>query len=141
MENINWLAQGVASLIPLLVGFVWYHEKVFGATWRGMLGMSEDDLKKGNILVIFGLTLVFSFFLSMVLFVFTNTGANHEGKPEFHTFQHGMVHGVIQALFVALPLIGINALFERKSWKYIALNVGYWVVTFALMGGVISVWR
>jgi hypothetical protein len=40
-------------------------------------------------------------------------------------------------LFFALPVMGTNALFERKGFKYIAINVGYWTVTLALMGGVI----
>ena len=43
----------------------------------------------------------------------------------------------LAALFVALPIIGINALFERKSAKYVALHLGYWAISLALMGGVI----
>jgi len=33
----------------------------------------------------------------------------------FRTFKHGAFHGTLTAIFFALPLIGINALFERKS--------------------------
>jgi hypothetical protein len=40
-------------------------------------------------------------------------------------------------LTLALPIIGINALFERRGFKYIAINVGYWVVSMAIMGGII----
>ncbi|MFK7969919.1 MAG: DUF1761 domain-containing protein [Bacteroidia bacterium] len=77
----------------------------------------------------------------MVLSVFITTGETHVDKPEFHTFQHGMVHGGLLAVFLALPILGTNALFEQKSWRYIAINVGYWIVTLTLMGGLISVWR
>ena len=55
----------------------------------------------------------------------------------FRTFKHGALHGTIMALFVALPLLGTNALFERRGFKYIAIHTGYWIVTLALMGGVI----
>jgi hypothetical protein len=55
----------------------------------------------------------------------------------FRTFKHGAFHGIIGALTIALPILGTNALFERKSFKYVAINVGYWIVTMALMGGVI----
>ena len=56
------------------------------------------------------------------------------------TFGHGALHGTIAGLFIALPLTAINALFEMKSFKYIFINAGYWVVSMALMGGVLSVW-
>ena len=55
----------------------------------------------------------------------------------FRTFKHGLFHGVIAGLFFALPILGVNALFQRKGFKYIAINVGYWAITLGLMGGVI----
>jgi len=39
-----------------------------------------------------------------------------------------------------LPVMGVNALFERKGFKYIAINVGFWTVSLALMGGIICQW-
>jgi len=38
---------------------------------------------------------------------------------------------------LALPIVGIPALFERKGFNYIAINAGYWIVSMALMGGVL----
>jgi hypothetical protein len=55
----------------------------------------------------------------------------------FRTFKHGVLHGVIGAITIALPVIGINALFERRSFEYVAIHFGYWLVTMGLMGGVI----
>ena len=40
----------------------------------------------------------------------------------FRTFKHGALHGTIAGIFIALPIIGTNALFERKSAKYIFIN-------------------
>jgi hypothetical protein len=34
-------------------------------------------------------------------------------------------------------LIGINAVFERKGFKYIAIHTAYWMLTMAIMGGII----
>jgi hypothetical protein len=55
----------------------------------------------------------------------------------FRTFKHGAFHGIVTTVCLLLPVIGINALFERKSWKYIAIQVGYWAICMALMGGII----
>jgi hypothetical protein len=41
---------------------------------------------------------------------------------------------------LVLPVIGTNALFERKSGKYIFINWGYWAVSMTLMGGTICQW-
>jgi len=43
-------------------------------------------------------------------------------------------------ILFALPILATNAMFERKSFKYIAINAGYWIITIGLMGGVISQW-
>jgi hypothetical protein len=56
---------------------------------------------------------------------------------EFRTFKHGLLHGVISAISIALPILGIVALFERKSAKYIFIHLGYWVITLGIMGGII----
>ena len=41
---------------------------------------------------------------------------------------------------VAMPVLSTNALFEQKSFKYVMINAGYWIVTMALMGGLINAW-
>ena len=56
---------------------------------------------------------------------------------EFRTFKHGTFHGTLGGLAFALPILGTNALFERKGFKYIAINVGFWTISMALMGGII----
>ena len=59
----------------------------------------------------------------------------------FRTFKHGVLHGVIGAITIALPVIGINALFERRSFKYVLISGGYWIVTFMIMGGIICMMK
>jgi hypothetical protein len=55
----------------------------------------------------------------------------------FRTFKHGALHGTLLAFFIVMPVIAINAMFERKGFKYIAINAGYWIVSLALMGGLV----
>ena len=58
----------------------------------------------------------------------------------FRTFKHGAFHGILYGVFLILPILGIQAMFEKKSFKYVAINAGYWIVTLALMGGIICEW-
>jgi hypothetical protein len=55
----------------------------------------------------------------------------------FRTFKHGAFHGVLMSIFMVLPTIGINAIFERKSFKYVFVHLGYWAITMGLMAGFI----
>ncbi|MBK8444391.1 MAG: DUF1761 domain-containing protein [Sphingobacteriales bacterium] len=156
----------LAALIPTLVGFIWYHPKVMGGMWMRVTGLREEDLKQGNMAVIFGVSLVLSVFLSFALhtivihqYGFYQTLMNYESEMntagteinnlrlafekyanEFRTFRHGAIHGALTGIILILPVLGTNALFERKGWSYIFVNVAYWTITLALMGGVICQW-
>ncbi|MBK7764504.1 MAG: DUF1761 domain-containing protein [Bacteroidetes bacterium] len=148
----------LTALIPLVTGFIWYNPKVFGNAWMKSIGATPESLQGGNMALIFGLCYVFSLMLSasMMSMVIHQFGfaSVFEGDttPEsaaymkdffdtygnrFRTFKHGALHGTITGLFVALPILGIIALFERKGFKYIAVHTGYWILTLALMGGVL----
>ena len=151
-----------AAIIPMLVGSIWYGP-LFGKAWMSTNGFTEEDLKGSNMLLILGL----SFLLSVILAAGISGLTVHQSAiaqlfamhPDFETagtevntlfttlmneygdrhrtFGHGVVHGIIGAVMFALPLITINALFERRGAKYIFIHFGYWLVTFSLMSGVI----
>ena len=159
--EFNFIAIIVAALVPLIVGFIWYNPKVFGNAWMQASGMTEEQIKGGNMAKIFGLSLLFAFLLAFMLPTLVNhqmaavslTGGEVENAlpsfqafmddygDAFRTFKHGVLHGVLAGIFIALPILGTNALFERKSAKYILINSGYWIVTLGIMGGIICGWK
>ena len=158
---INFYWFFIAGLIPLVVGAVYYHPKVAGTVWMRVNQFTEEDISKGNMALIFGfaylLGVIASFFMSYVvihqgsLFGMMYPEVMESGsavQAEFNelmvrygdnsrSFSHGVIHGIIAALMFAFPIIAINALFERRSWKYVLIHVGYWVIALALVGGTI----
>lgn len=147
-----------AAFIPLFVGFFWYNEKVFGTAWMKETGLTKEDGKKANMPLIFGLTFLFSIFLSFAISSIVihqsalySIFAELKGPEDqaylaeffkkygtlYRTFKHGVFHGLLSSITIVLPLIGVNALFEGRSFKYIFINVGYWATCLMLMGGVI----
>ena len=158
--DFNPYAIVVAAIVPILIGFVWYNPKTFGNAWMKASGVTEDQLKKGNMLVIFGITLVLSFILAFFVQTLTThqmgafslMGGDPElAKPSYHafmedykdafrTYKHGALHGVLAGVFLFFPVIAINALFERRSWKYIFINSGYWIASLAAMGAIVCGW-
>jgi hypothetical protein len=159
--EINFLAILAASVSALVVGFVWYNPKVFGNAWMKAAGMTDEQVKGGNMAKIFGLALLFAIMLTFSLQgitihqmgAFSLVGGDVENAlpsyqafmddygDAFRTFKHGVFHGVLAGIFIVLPILGTNALFEPKGAKYIFINTGYWIVTLGIMGGIICGWR
>ncbi|GAB3711315.1 DUF1761 domain-containing protein [Flavobacterium koreense] len=161
--EFNFYAVFAAAFSSLVVGFIWYNPKVFGTIWMNETGMTEEKAQKGNMLKIFGLTFVYSLMLAFIMsaLVVHQFGAlGMIGGPDFiatakpsyaafmadygdnfRTFKHGALHGFMSGLFLGLPIIAINSLFEQKSWKYIAITAGYWTVIMTIMGAIICGWK
>ena len=160
--EFNFLAILVAAIIPIVMGFIWYNPKVFGIAWMREAEMTEEKMKSGNMLVIFLVSLVLSILLAFSVQMLTihQMGAMGmiggdplvEGvKPSFQafmddygtafrTFKHGAFHGVLSGIFLFFPVIAINGMFERKSWKYILINSLYWTVCLTIMGAIVCGW-
>ncbi|MDN3664951.1 DUF1761 domain-containing protein [Algibacter miyuki] len=161
MDFLNFTAILVAAISALVVGFIWYNPKVFGTVWMKEANITDAQIKGGNMIKIFILAFIFAFLLAMTMMQMSihQTGAlsliggdatkalpsydafMDDYGDAFRTYKHGGLHGVLAGLFVALPIIGTNALFERKSAKYIFINAGYWTVTLGIMGAIICGWE
>ena len=163
MAKINFVVAALTALIPLALGMIWYNPKLFGKAWMAGAGLTEEDAKtKMNMPLVFGLTYVYSFLISislhfMVIHQFgfgallvpemnhplseeTIAAAKALAEPfstSFRTMRHGAIHGTITGLFFVLPIVAIGGLFEFRGWKYILISAGYWIVSCALMGAII----
>lgn len=135
MENLNWLSLIIATLTPMIIGFVYYHKAVFGKAWMSSIGMTEEKAASGNMGKIMGISLVMSFLIAFFLLQWNN-GPGQEGT--FDSFGHGAAHGAILSIFVVIPVFITNGLFEQKSWSNMLINAGYWLITLVIMGGLVD---
>ena len=157
----NYWMFFVSAIIPIIVGFIWYHPKVFGTAWMRINGLKEQDLEGGNMVLILGLSFLLGVFLSFGLsglvihqgnvFQMMMPNIMEAGSAEqlqyndlmaqygnsHRGFGHGALHGGLATVVFALPIIAINALFERRGGKYIMIHFGYWFLTLLLMGGLL----
>ncbi|NHN27709.1 DUF1761 domain-containing protein [Flavobacterium jejuense] len=135
MDSINWFSMVIATIIPVSFGFI-YYKIIFGNIWLDSIGIVYKKKKKTNMIIIIGVSIILSFFLSFFLLNFNNSGIDQEGG--YDTFQHGAWHGTFIAITVVSPVIVMNGLFSRKSWKNMLINILYWIITLALMGGILD---
>ena len=162
----NVLIVALAALVPLILGFIYYHPEVFGNAWMKASNLKEEDLKGNNMTKVFVIMIVLSFFMAGFLFMLVvhqtdyysvlinEPGFGEEGSAitneinafmgtygdRFRTFKHGALHGGMVGAVIALPVILINGLFELKSIKYGLINGFFWIVCFTLMGGILCQW-
>ncbi|WP_430445117.1 DUF1761 domain-containing protein [Sphingorhabdus contaminans] len=125
MANANLLAILVAAAAGFLVGGIWYGP-LFGKAWMNENGFTEEELKKANMLKIYGLTFAFSVLSAVFL-------GHLLAAVQASTRATMMISTGIALGYIA-PAIGTNYLFSRKSGKLFAIDAGYWVVFYAAMG-------
>lgn len=165
--EMNFVVILLTSLVPMVMGFIWYNPKTLGAAWMQAAGVTEEKMKGANMGLIFGLSFLFSVMLAMAVnglvihqnhmySILLNEPGFGDPNSElgqyiaafmekygnnFRTFKHGALHGFLGGLFFAFPILATNAMFERKGWKYIWINTGYWTITLTLMGGILCTYN
>lgn len=134
MENlyINHIAVFICAVMSLVIGGLWWSPLLFAKPWQLANGLSDEQIANGSPLRTFGLTFLLAWLISYNLAFFL-------GAPGT-TWQWGVTAGLLTAVWVVCMFI-IIALFEQRSWKYVAINCGYIVLYFAAIGFILGVWR
>lgn len=134
MENfyINHFAVFVCAVMSLVIGGLWWSPLLFAKTWQQENGLTDEQLSNANMPKTFGLTFLLAWLLSYNLAFFLGAAGT--------TWQWGVSAGLLAAVWVVGMFIVI-ALFEQRSFKYIAINCGYMIVYFAVIGFILGIWR
>jgi len=157
----NVLVLLASALIPFFMAYIWFDKKLFGGDrWYEMADMSKEKSTPVKPLKLF-LSILLNALLAFGLYqfsiheagVFGMVGADHdlmqtgtaaaflvEYGGNFHTFTHGLAHGVGATVFFVLPILGYVVIFEKKSAKYFGVYLGYWAISITLMCIVICLW-
>ena len=128
----NIWAVLVSALSTFLIGGLWYSPAVFGKAWMRENGLTEEGLKNGNFVKIFGL----AFFLALIAAINLAMFMGPEDKPEM-----GALWGFLAGFGWVATFVGTHYLFERKSFKLFLINAGYSIVSLTLMGVIIAAWK
>lgn len=119
--------------MSLVIGAVWWSPLLFAKSWQEENGLSDEQLAKANPVKNFGLSFVLAWIMSYNLAFFL-------GTPDT-TWQWGLAAGLLTGVGWVAAMFIVIALFEMRSVKYIAINVGYIIVYFALIGLILGIWR
>ncbi|HZY81425.1 MAG TPA: DUF1761 domain-containing protein [Cyclobacteriaceae bacterium] len=132
MPAVNWLAVIVAALSTFLIGGLWYSPAVFGKAWMKENGFTEESMRGGNMVKIFGLAFVLGLVSAINLAMFLSQETN---------VAMGAFWGFLAGFGWVATFVGTHYLFERRSFKLFIINAGYSVVALTVMGVILVAWK
>ena len=120
----------VAALSSFVVGGLWYGP-LFGKVWMKASGITEEKAGEANMGKVMGLSFLLQLLAAGVLLMFIG--------PDAALGFTVAASAAVGACWVA-PALGVVYLFEQRSFGHWAVNAGYQVVAFTLMGVILGVW-
>jgi len=131
--QVNYYAVLAAAVSTFVIGGLWYSPLLFERPWMSANGITAADLKRGSAPAIFGTAFVLALVMAANLAMFL-------AGPDT-TLSWGATAGALTGVGWVAPALATIALFERRSWRYVAVNGAYWIVAFTVMGAILGAWR
>ncbi len=133
MGNINWLAVIIAALVSFVIGWLWYGP-LFGKKWMELNGFTKENIQEGGLSmpVILIVNYVATALAALALAMFIGAEANAG---------FGIFAGVMIAIFWIGTSRLNDVLYEKKPMGLFWINVGYYLVIYAIMGAVLGAWH
>jgi hypothetical protein len=131
MSAINWLAVLVAAVSSFIIGGLWYGP-LLGKAWMRASGVSEEEARQANMAMVFGLSFLLQLVAAVVLAMFIGPDAD---------LAFGLAAGGSVGLFWIASALGVVYLFERRPLSHWAVNSGYQIVAYLVMGAILGVWH
>lgn len=135
--NVNLLAVLVAAIVSMVIGSLWYSTILFGKTWIRLSGLTQENMDKAKQKGM-GKTYTFGFIGSLLM---SYVLAHSVAYASAVTFGGGMVAGFWNWLGFVVPVILGSILWENRSVGLFFINIGYYLVSLIIMGGILAVWR
>ncbi|GGK42542.1 hypothetical protein GCM10010124_39230 [Pilimelia terevasa] len=129
---LNWLAVVLAALSHFAVGYLWYHQKVFGARWAELAGVDtgSEGTALGVLFARLGVVALATAATLGALMIATGTG--------------GVAGGFAFCAVVGLVLrAGAHVVhngFARRPGALTLLDGAHDVLACAVMGAILGIW-
>jgi hypothetical protein len=139
MHSLNWLAILVAAVASMILGFIWYSPLLFAKVWTREMGYDPNDkAKMDEMRKSAGPAYAGSLFASL-LTAFTLALILHGMQAQSLHF------GLMASFHIWLGFVATvqftGALFAKQSMKLFAINTGYQLLCYLVMGAILVLWK
>ncbi len=135
MFDLNYWAVLVAGLSYWLIGGLW-DAGIFGKQYQASLNFDEAEKQQAQ--KDFPKALATHFISGLITSFFLANFVRAAGSTSFVT---GIGYGALAWLAFAFTINLNYLMFERRPVSLFMLNNGFFLIAFALMCGILSVWR
>jgi hypothetical protein len=143
MLDINYWAVLVGGIVNMVVGGLWYGP-LFGKMWMKGMGWDPNDkermarMKKAanwSYPQMFITALIMVWVFAHVLEAF------RIALPDMGGIAAGLQGGFYMWLGFVLPIKYGDKLWNGKAFKYVAIDLGYYLVVLLAVGAILACWR
>ena len=133
--DINYLAVLVGIVINMAVGALWYSPVAFAKDWMAMTGVTKEYMEehKDEAYIGYAVSVVASVFIVFSLAVVVQLARAISAAD-------GLLLGLYAGIGFVAATQAANYTFEARPIRLYLINVGYPVVTFALIGILLALW-
>ncbi len=131
LAHVNWLAVVAAAAVGFPLGALWYGP-LWGKPWMAATGISKEHARAANMPKIYAATLLLNLLIAASLAMFIG---------EKSTLAAGLFAGFMAGFTFVATAIGITYLFEFRPFRLWAINAGYQVAVFSIMGAILGAWH
>lgn len=141
----NPLAILVSAVAGMFIGFLWYG-LLFQAQWAEAVGLTGPGLATpGEAVMKYGVPVELDpvtpmIINTVILLLLSALMTWLVAKAHVTTFGQGALVGLIVGVFVAL-MSGIGNLFALEGLALSLIDGSYYLVLFAVIGGIVGGWR
>lgn len=137
LSSLNYSAIFIAGLLSFGLGALWYSPILFSKIWQKEVGLSDTDIQSGNMMLIFGGSFVCMLIMSLGLAI----SLKKFGMMNEIMWYTGALQGLLYGIMFSATSIGINYLYQRKSWKLFIIDAGYQISFLMLSGFILALWN
>jgi len=132
--GMNYWAILIAGAAAWILGALWYTPLLFGNTWMAGIGKTKEQVEKdyspvnlvwallGYLIAAYGLGRILSWVAA-------------------DSLADGLMIGVLAAVCLVAAPAAVDDVMEGRPRSLYFVNAGYKLVTFAVMGVILGLWR
>lgn len=145
MPEINYLAVLACGVAAVIIGSIWYGP-LFGKIWMEGMGIGKltpEQMKEGmkqmprNYAIQFIGSLLTAAVVAYVVLAFDFVWRDYYMSNQML----GIKAGLVIWLGLILPIKYAESLWNGKKFKYVAVDIGYWLIMLPIYGLIVATWR
>lgn len=130
--DLNWIAIILATVVNMVVGYIWYSPALFAHEWSKLTGRKMNEMGDGSTSYV--ITTVAALIQNIILaFVVGWVGVSTVANGAWLGF-------LLWVAFVAVTQ-GVNTVFAGGRKKLWAINTGYFLVVLLINGALLATWH